>query len=121
MSDGDQKKSWDTHTFKDAVGHKSQVERWEAPGTTSANSNMELQKIGHNIKAANDPLREADYLGSIAVHYYMTPMLRQPYFVCQPGAIGKVPEAMVQMGITDLRNEMLQMFGHAAQRKRSGF
>ena len=121
MSEKSQKKDWDKNTFDNALGHKAQVERWTADGSHSANANLELQRIGHQIREANESLRSADYMGSLAVHYYLTPELGHPYFVCQPGAISKTPEALIQHGITDLRNEIIQLFGHKPQRKRSGF
>lgn len=115
----DMKREWDNEAFRSDLGHKAQIERHDEIDKT--NANMELQKIGHNIKASTEALREHEYLGSIAVHYYKTPMLGQPAYVSQPGAIGKVPEHLVQHGITDLRNCMLEMFGQSTQRKRSGF
>lgn len=117
----DKKREWDNKAFSDDVGHKAQIERWVSSGEDSFNANFELQRIGRLIKEGNTALKEADYLGSACVHYFQTPLLKQPYFVCQPGAIGTTPEHLVQLGITDLRNELLQLFGHNAQRKRSGW
>lgn len=117
----DKKRDWDNKAFADDVGHKAAIERWTADGDDALNMNYELQKIGQQIKHCTNVLREAEYLGSVAIHYFQTPLLKQPYFVCQPGAIGKVPEHLVQLGITDLRNELLQVYGHNAQRKRSGW
>jgi len=117
----DQKREWDKAGFHSDLGTKANVERWEGKGEGSANANLALQQIGHGIKQNNPELAQAEYLGSTAIHFYMTPMLRQPYFVCQPGTLGKVSEVLVPAGLTELRNELMQMFGHKPQRKRSGF
>lgn len=112
---------WDEITYKDQMGQKTQVQRQSFGGESSEHHNHNLRRIGLELKEGSAALKELDYLGSIAVHYYRAPVTGSVAFVSQSGSIGDTPEIIVQDGITDLRNAMLELFGHKAQVKRSGF
>lgn len=106
--------------FNSAVGHKASIDRWESQGEDAFNANFELQKIGQIIKGGHDELREHDYLGSMAVHVYMTPTLETPVFACQ-APLGKCPEVLASAALVDLKGSAMEFFGRARQKKRSGF
>ena len=109
-------------TFQTDMRQKASVERHNKQGTEIEEANFMLRTIGRACKETDIVLsKETTYLGSAAIHYYVTPNLQQPFFVTQTATIQGVPEPLVQQGITELRNELLQRYGHKAQRKRSGF
>ena len=107
--------------YKTDVGTKAHVERTAVNGKEAENINWELQKVGQRLKEQDNALKVAEYLGSAAVHYYRTPALRQIFFMSQPGAIGQVPEMIVQDGITAMRSDLTNAFRGKRQKKRSGF
>ena len=106
--------------FLSDMGHKARVERLELGEEYSRFLNEHLKEIGEHMNENVEGLKQAQYLGSCAVHYYKLPYLEEPLFVSQPGAMQNVPEIMVQSGISDLRNAMLRFHGHKPQLKRSG-
>jgi len=115
------KEVYDEQIYKDQMGQKTTVKRHNVGGEGGKYHNNNLKHIGLEIKEGEPTLREAEYLGSIAVHYYRTPITKVTVFVSQTGSLDKTPEIIVQDGITDLRNACLEAFNHRAQLKRSGF
>ena len=115
------KEVYDEIAYKTDVGQKAQVERTVSSGEGAETLNWELQKIGQKLKAREPGLKDAEYLGSAAVHYFKTPQIGQVFFISQPGAIGKVPELIVQDGITAMRSDLTNAFRGIRQKKRSGF
>lgn len=108
-------------TFESELGTKAHIKRHtigEAPTVTRFSE--ELKEIGRKIKDEEGSLKDAVYLGSAAVHYYVYPALEQGAFVSQT-PVAEVPEPLLQPGISDLRNELMRKFGRNPQRKRSGF
>ena len=106
---------------RSAIGAKAYVERHEKKGEKVTRLNNALRELGAAMASLDDSLKHAEYTGSAAVHYFMFPNVRQPFFLTQASTIGKTSELVVQNGITDLRNELLQQYGHSPQRVRSGF
>lgn len=107
--------------YKDQMGQKTTVQRSNIGGESGSYHNENLRRIGHEIKQSTRAIKDLDYLGSLAVHYYRAPMTKATAFVSQTGGLGETPEIIVQDGITDLRNGCLELFGHKGQFKRSGF
>lgn len=108
--------------FQTDLGQKARVERTSVEGEAIAECNRLLKAIGQVIQDEDATLsKTAKYMGSCAIHYYLTEGLNYPIYVSQASTIDGVPEYMVQAGITDLRNELIQRYGHKPQRKRSGF
>ena len=108
------------NNFRTDIGQNAEVDRVSTTNTEVLKCNKGLRVLGEQLKKSQPPLREAEYLGSIAVHYYKTPMLSQTFFISQTATLGKTPEILVQEGITELRNSCLSYFGHNPQLRRSG-
>ena len=106
---------------KSAIGAKATIERETMKGDKVIRYNKALRELGAAMADLDDSLKHATYTGSAAVHYYMFPTVRHPFFLTQASTIGQTSELVVQNGITDLRNELLQQYGHSPQRVRSGF
>ncbi len=106
--------------FKTDIGQKADVQRHRDSSEEVKKCNEGLRGIGEHLKETQDSLREVEYLGSIAVHYYKSPVLGHPFFITQTSTLDKTPEALVQEGITELRNECLIKHGHSPQYRRSG-
>ena len=117
MNDKDKVKA---EAFRSDLGHKATVERWDKSGEASLNMNFELQKIGMKLKADNLELKDAEYLGSAAIHYYKTPLLDHPFFVSQ-APLGRVPEVLASHGVMDLAGACQEFYGRKRKTKRSGF
>ena len=115
----DEKKKQQAEAFRSDLGHKASVERWDRSGEDSLNVNFELQKIGQRIKQSNIELKDAEYLGSAAIHYFKTPLLDHPFFVSQ-APLGKTPEVLASHGIMDLAGTCQQFYGRDRKTKRSG-
>lgn len=115
------KKEWEIKKAKNEFGQQVTASREDVQGDLAGRTNSGLRGIGQYIKEETNALKEVEYLGSAAVHYYKSPMLGQVFFITQSATIDNTPEIIVQEGITELRNELLQRYGHKPQRKRSGF
>ena len=107
--------------YKTDLGQKAIVKRHNVGGEGGKYHNENLKRIGLEIQQGEPTLKEVEYLGSIAVHYYRAPMTKAAAFISQTGSLNKTPEVLVQDGITDLRNACLAAFNHRSQHKRSGF
>ena len=107
--------------YKDQMGQKTTVKRSNIGGDAAIYQNENLRQIGKELQSANQSLKELEYLGSAAIHYYRAPLTKATAFVSQTGSLKGVPEIICQDGVTDLRNAMLEMYGHRGQHKRSGF
>jgi len=114
------KQTYDEITYNDQVGQKATVERQSYSGEGAEYHIQNLKRIGQEIQQAEPKLKDFNHVGSIAVHYYVTPVLKHMTFVSQTGLID-VSELICQSGITDLRNACLSFYGRNQQRKRSGF
>lgn len=107
--------------FRSDLGHKAQVERHVDSTEKTYNAAYELQKIGQVLKQGYPELREHEYLGSMAVHVYLTPKLEIPIFLSQ-SPLGKCPEILASNALTDLKGHVMEEFyGRERQKKRSGF
>jgi hypothetical protein len=116
----DDKRQIQEEAFRSDLGHKATVERWDSKNEGNFNANWELQKIGQSLKAGHTELREHEYLGSMAVHVYMTPKMQVPIFISQT-PLGKSSEVLASTALTNLKGDAMEFFGKARQTKRSGF
>jgi len=115
------KEVYDELTYKTEMGQKTTVKRHNVGGEGANYHNNNLKRIGLEIQEGEQSLKEFEYLGSAAIHYYRTNITKATAFVSQTGSMKNVPEIIAQDGVTDLRNSMLELYGHNRQKKRSGF
>lgn len=65
------------------------------------------------------PGEALEYVGSAAVHVYVSPVLKQYFYVSQV-LMSEVPEVMASQAITDLRGSLMTSYGRKRPTKRSG-
>lgn len=107
--------------FSSAMGHKAMVERHVDSDEATYNAAYELQRIGQTLKQGYTELREHEYLGSMAVHIFLTPKLEVPTFLSQ-SPLGKTPEILASHALTDLKGHVMEEFyNRQRQAKRSKF
>jgi len=112
---------YDEITYKDQIGQKTTVKRQSFGGEASLSHNENLRRVGIELQLGSPMLKHLEFLGSAAVHYYRAEKTGAIAFVSQTGSLQGVHELIAADGLTDLRNAMLELYGHKMQARRSGF
>lgn len=108
-----------------ALYRDAKIKRHESHGEPQAKANRALEDIARYIQtetAVAPQLKEAEYLGSCAIHVYMLHGLKTAMFVSQVDPMTKrVHEMTASDALTDLRAQLMIGYGRDPQAKRSGF
>lgn len=98
-------------------GQRATVERETKSSPESARATSLLLEAGSTLNPRPDVLQ---YLGAAAVHIYSAPTIGQVVFISQL-PVREVPEPIASKAVSDLRGSMMEAYGRARQKKRSGF
>lgn len=111
-------------TFLSQSGITAEVRRQERKDVEldqrQSDGNGLLRVIGKDYLHPHPAQREAlEYVGSAAVHVYVSPVLKQYFYVSQV-LMSEVPEVMASQAMTDLRGSLMTSYGRKRPTKRSG-
>lgn len=102
------------------IGQKVIVQREQVSNEATAQLKEVLQDIGKNYLEIGAIPKGMQYLGSLAVHIYVAPNIRQQGFVSQI-ALENCPEVIASDAMKDLKGSAMGFYSRARQKLRSGF
>lgn len=106
--------------FDTDLGQKVNVMRTHLDETKDDRAIAEsMNGILKGIGGELAPVKEASYMGSMAVHVYETEMTRQLFYVIQ-NCKGGMPEIVASRAFEDLRGAVMKSYGRNRPKKRSG-
>ena len=109
-------------TLDNKMGIDAQVNRKEIKGDQMRRANLALADIANFIKHDCDipQLKDAEYIGSMAIHYYVLPTLQAVVNISQVDTLNQMREWTASEGLKQLKNECLAYYGRNRKVRRSG-
>lgn len=109
--------------FRDQIGQKASVERWDLPKEKTELLNRQLCDLGLKWADADDVVKNMTYYGSAAIHVYASDILKLQLFIPQaaPLVLYKCPMPMANAAMQELDRKMRQVYGMSKGKLRSGF
>lgn len=106
--------------FQTEIGQKAIVQREDIQNDRTEDLRGVLSDIGKNFAEVGAVPKGMEYCGSAAVHIFRAPTLGHVAYVNQL-ALSSCSEVLAGPAISDLRGAMMNFYGRARQKKRSGF
>jgi hypothetical protein len=106
--------------FATEIGQKAIVQREDLRNPGLDQLKEVLIEIGKNMTEVGAIPKGMEYVGSAAVHIYKAQFVGEVAYLNQL-ALNSTPEALAGPAVSDLRGSMMEFYGRARQKKRSGF
>ena len=106
--------------YNSEMGQKAVIQRTKIDNEKTDALKEVLKDIGTDLVTLGEAPSGMPYIGSIAVHIYAAPNLNMHAFIVQK-AINSVSEIVASKAIGELKNSVVEYYGHKRQKLRSGF
>lgn len=123
MSSGDEMHEWEKKKLQDEWYIDAQITREEKQGPQMTRANHALADVARFVQAdcGMEELKSLHYVGSAAVHIYLSPILQSVIQVTQTNTLAGTSEFVASVALEQLKKDAKAFYGHARKKTtRSG-
>lgn len=109
--------------FRDQLGQKATVQRFDLSDEKTAIVNRLLCDLGLEMQKVDGQLQHFTYMGSAAVHVFAAPTVDLQVYIPQvkPLHVYRCPQQLANAALLDLERQLKASYGLRTSKLRSGF